>query len=56
MATELGPAQQGLDADEVLEVHHLPLEKAIEMIVGEIQDAKSICGLLLAERHRSTIR
>ncbi|MCU0560387.1 MAG: NUDIX hydrolase [Desulfobacterales bacterium] len=54
LATELSPVQQGLDADEVLEVHRLPLAKAIERIArGEIQDAKSICGLLLAATHPS---
>lgn len=54
LATALSAAQQGLDPDEVLAVHRLPLEKALEMIAtGEIQDAKSICGLMLAERHLS---
>lgn len=56
LASALSPAHQSLDADEVLAVHRLPLKKAIEMIAaGEIQDAKSICGLMLAERRLSII-
>ena len=51
LAGELTPARQALDADEVLAVHRVPLAEAVRMIeTGEIQDAKSICGLLLAER------
>lgn len=47
LATDLTPAAQNLDADEVLAVHEFPLERAAEMIAsGEIQDAKTICGLL----------
>jgi ADP-ribose pyrophosphatase len=57
LATALSPAHQELDADEMLAVHRLPLQKALDMIAaGEIQDAKSICGLMLAERHLSTLR
>ena len=52
LATELTAANQHLDADEVLAAHRVPLANAIAMIgTGEIQDAKSICGLLLAQ-HR----
>jgi ADP-ribose pyrophosphatase len=48
LATELTVAQQNLEDDEVLDVESLPFEKAVEMILsGEIQDAKSIVGLLL---------
>jgi ADP-ribose pyrophosphatase len=51
LARELTPAQQALDADEVLAVHRVPLAEAVRMIErGEIRDAKTICGLLLAER------
>ncbi len=47
LATDLTPAAQNLDADEVLAVHEFPLERAAAMIAsGEIQDAKTICGLL----------
>lgn len=37
--------------DEVLKVIKLPLEQALEMVkTGEIRDAKTIVGLLLADR------
>lgn len=52
LASDLRPAHQRLDADEVLEVHRVPFAEALAMIDrGEIVDAKTICGLLLAERH-----
>lgn len=52
LASDLRPARQQLDFDEVLEVHRLPFAEALAMIGrGEIEDAKTICGLLLAERH-----
>jgi len=51
LASALAAARQELDADEVLAVHRMPLIKALEMITrGDIQDAKSICGLLLAQK------
>jgi ADP-ribose pyrophosphatase len=51
LAEKLCPAAQELDPDEVLAVHRVPLPKAMDMITtGEIRDAKSICGLLLAQR------
>ena len=49
LATELQPAAQNLDADEVIQVQEVEFNKALEMIGnGEIQDAKSIAGLLMA--------
>jgi len=49
LATELVQGQQRLEDDEVLEVVRLPLTEALEMITsGEIQDAKTIIGLMLA--------
>lgn len=55
LARGLTPAQQSLDADEVLAVHRMPLDEALRMIErGEIRDAKTICGLLLAERRLRT--
>lgn len=49
-AHNLYPARQDLDTDEVLEVHQLPFETALEMIQrGEIHDGKTICGLLMAK-------
>ncbi len=49
LATELQPAEQNLDTDEIINVHEVEYSEAIEMIkMGEIQDAKSITGLFLA--------
>ena len=49
LARELQPAKQNLDADEVIKVQEVEFPTALEMIgSGEIQDAKSIAGLLLA--------
>lgn len=50
LATDLTPAQQRLDQDELLNVHAMPFDKAISMIfTGEIQDSKTINGLLMAK-------
>ena len=49
LATELSEGKQLLDEDEVLEIVRLPIVDALEMITsGEIQDAKTIIGLMLA--------
>ena len=49
LASDLDPAEQNLDSDEVLDVHHIPLAQALEMIYkGDIQDSKSIAGIFLA--------
>lgn len=49
LAWQLHAARQHLDADELLEVHQLPMDELLPMIYnGRIRDAKSICGLLLA--------
>ena len=49
LATELRPAKQNLDEDEVIQVQEVEFLKALEMIGnGEIQDAKSIAGLFMA--------
>ena len=49
LATDLQPAEQNLDTDEIINVHDVGFSEAIEMIeTGEIQDAKSIAGLYLA--------
>jgi ADP-ribose pyrophosphatase len=45
----LSEGKQSLDDDEILEVVRLPIAEALEMITsGEIQDAKTIIGLMLA--------
>ena len=49
LATELTETSQRLDEDEVIEVVRLTLTEALEMISdGEIEDAKTIIGLMLA--------
>jgi ADP-ribose pyrophosphatase len=49
LATKLTETQQRLEADELLEIVRLPMRQALEMITdGEIEDAKTIIGLILA--------
>ena len=49
LAYDLVPARQNLDKDEMLDVHEIKFDDAMEMIHrGEIQDSKSICGLFMA--------
>lgn len=51
LASELTPARQDLDDDEILDVHPVAFDRALDMIYrGDIQDAKTITGLLLAQR------
>jgi ADP-ribose pyrophosphatase len=52
LAWDLRPAAGRLDPDEILEVQAVDWSEALAMIArGEIRDAKTITGLLLAERH-----
>jgi len=49
LATDLTETAQRLDEDEMIEVVRLPIEHALQMITeGEIEDAKTIIGLMLA--------
>ncbi len=49
LAASLTPAAQNLDRDEVLQVHPVRFDAAMEMIRdGKIQDCKTICGLFMA--------
>ena len=49
LATEMTQTEQQLEDDELLDVVRLPLSQALEMITdGEIEDAKTIIGLMLA--------
>ena len=49
LATEMSEGEQALEDDEILDVVRLPIAEALEMITsGEIQDAKTIIGLMLA--------
>jgi ADP-ribose pyrophosphatase len=50
LATKLTRATQNLDDDEVLEVKPTLFRRALDMVaVGDIQDAKTITGLLLVQ-------
>lgn len=52
LATDLAPAKQALEEDEMLQVHEMDIKDAVEMIYsGEIQDGKTIVGLLMATYH-----
>jgi len=52
LATDLAPAKQDLQHDEVLTVERVPLAEAVAWAEsGEIVDAKSVCALLRAANH-----
>jgi ADP-ribose pyrophosphatase len=56
LATGLEPGEQAPEADETIEVIHIPLSQIPELITsGEICDAKSIAGLLRVITHRRGI-
>src|SRR6266481_9466882 len=49
LATDLTETAQQLEDDEILEVVRIPFSQALSMITtGEIQDAKTIIGVMLA--------
>lgn len=49
LATEMTQTKQQLEEDEIVDVVRLPFAQALEMITaGEIEDAKTIIGLMLA--------
>ena len=49
LATDLTETSQRLEDDEVIEVARMPINRALQMITdGEIEDAKTIIGLMLA--------
>jgi ADP-ribose pyrophosphatase len=49
LATDLTETAQKLEADELIEIEKFTFEEAFEMIrEGEIEDAKTIVGLILA--------
>jgi ADP-ribose diphosphatase len=51
LATSLTPSSQALDHDEFVEVVYLPFTEAVKLAErGEIQDSKTIIGLLLAAK------
>ena len=52
LATELTETKQQLEDDEILEVSRVPFSQALGMITtGEIEDAKTIIGVMLAAPH-----
>jgi ADP-ribose pyrophosphatase len=54
LATGLTPSRLDADLDEAVEVVRMPLSEALGLITtGEIHDAKSIIGLLMAQRKSS---
>ena len=49
LATDLRETEQRLEDDEVIQVVRMPIDRALQMITnGEIEDAKTIIGLMLA--------
>ena len=49
LATDLTKTRQQLDTDEILEVVRIPFPQALSMVTtGEIEDAKTIIGLMIA--------
>ncbi len=55
LATELKPVKKAQDDDESIELVPIPLKDTLKLIAsGEICDAKSIAGLLLAMRRLKT--
>ena len=52
LATDLSKTSQNLDDDEEIEVVRLPFDEALEMAkTGEIDDAKTLIALLMAQRY-----
>jgi ADP-ribose pyrophosphatase len=53
LATDLVETSRAHESDEIIEVVRLPLRRALSLIeAGEIEDAKTIIGLLLATQRR----
>lgn len=49
LATDLTETAQRLEEDEMIEIVRVPVDRALQMITdGEIEDAKTIIGLMLA--------
>lgn len=52
LATELSASSLEMDDDEFIEVVRLPFDEALRMVDdGEIDDSKTVAGLLRAARH-----
>lgn len=51
LAEDLVQVSSSSDEDEFIEIVEIPLDEAVDKILtGEIKDAKSICGILMAKR------
>lgn len=51
LAEQLSSVDARSDDDEFLEVVNVPMKRAIDMIrAGDIKDAKTICGIMMAQR------
>ncbi len=49
LATDLKKGEAHLDPDEYLDIEHIPVDKAVEMIMNnEINDAKTVFGIFKA--------
>lgn len=54
--TELAPGQQELDEDEAVDIVEYPFDEAYKMAAkGELVDAKTIAGLMMAKEQLSEI-
>lgn len=54
LATGLTEVGQKLESDEILEIERIPLDTLVSMVFsGEIEDAKSIIGILLTQQSLS---
>ncbi|MDH7602106.1 MAG: NUDIX hydrolase [Armatimonadota bacterium] len=55
LAEDLVPIESSSDEDEFIEIVEVRLDEAVDKILsGEIKDAKSICGILMAQRFLAT--
>ncbi|MGC8861368.1 MAG: NUDIX domain-containing protein [Armatimonadota bacterium] len=51
LAEDLVKARRHTEEDEFIEIVQIPLDEAVGLILsGEIKDAKSVCGILMAQR------
>lgn len=56
LATDLRETARRHEEDEIIEVVRMPLARALEMVAaGEVDDAKTIIGLLLAARRLGAV-
>jgi len=57
LATQLKRKKKSADDDENIQIEQIPFEEAVEKVYkGEIVDAKTIIGLLIAYRHLKGVK